>query len=509
MIPIEMEQRAAWRSAANPAELFLLLWAKAIQWDPADLAILPDVSLATRAELRSALTRDDGAAAVAALLDILKAEAPSGSKRADVETAGGALLATMRAIDDAFTDVHPRTRFVSPAMGAPADPVPWLDTAQRDRLRQGYFAERDGLRLVPHGPFARSARGQFAEAGSALRNRFAYLQAGPTTATQNGRPITIAMKVVGTDIMRGVPARPVGNPDRIRFIPIAEAVSDLDFQLGDRNGHPVLNVQPTINGHDRLMAALTGSADIDLAFAPELTIAGGTEDALKRDIAALKREAPRIILAGTGLTVERGPCGRSWNEARVFARGGHLLWRQRKLWPYEMGAETACHYQLVPAGSTDSLIEDVAGCSEITIVDIDGFGRCVVTICQDFKSGPLLETLIGDYQPDWILTPILDPGVKVPGWAHQRATALSHISQSRFVVGSSLTMTHMSDPPIADEPPVGLAVGPYDGEDGSPSRAVALVHAVAGPAPRSGLLVWDGEPATWKQTNIGAADQRA
>lgn len=71
------------------------------------------------------------------------------------------------------------------------------------------------------------------------------------------------------------------------------------------------------------------------------------------------------------------------------------------------------------------LMEEIAGSSTVTIVDMDGFGRCIVLICRDFQCQHVVDELTARYQPDWVLTPVLDPGVAVPGWAHQRALASS------------------------------------------------------------------------------------
>src|SRR5690606_10636683 len=141
------------------------------------------------------------------------------------------------------------------------------------------------------------------------------------------------------------------------------------------------------------------------------------------------------------------------------------------------------------------LMEDIAGHSRLSVVDLDGFGRCVVLICQDVQAHPVVEDIIGRYQPDWVLTPVLDPGVKIPGWAHQRAIELSKRAQARIMVGSSLTLSHHLKS-AGTEPAIGLAVGPAEptkGADGNVvmSRAVALVQAVSGATPRCGLLVWD------------------
>jgi hypothetical protein len=370
-------------------------------------------------------------------------------------------------------------------------------------MRSGSYAENGEQRLIPNGPFARHARGRDAAAAESLRDAFAYLTVAPTIARQEDRDITVTMAVIGTDIMRGVPASLSIGRERVRFIPLAEEKDDLVFRPDKRNGRPTLDVQPAVDTATRLMAALANGSDIDLAFAPELTVPGAAEADLQRGIAALAEHAPRIILAGSGLSVATGPCGRHWNEARVIARGGRVLWRQRKMWPFGMQQGRAVQYGFPDPGD-QMLMEDVASDSALSVVDLDGFGRCVVLICQDFQSRPVVDEVVARYQPDWVLIPILDPGVKVPGWAHTRALGLSQLSQARHLVGSSLSMAHLG-PGTGAEPAVGLAVGPAEPNPagGEPSRAVALVTAASGPTPRSAVLVWDYDPSCWGKTNIG------
>lgn len=498
--------RASWRDNDNPAALFIQLWNEASSWDPSDRAVLPAVDSDTRKRMIQALGVADGRDALEQLCAVIESEWPRGSSHAAFNQAGSLVLAAMSAIDSVFVLTHPRTRTISPKMGSIGHPPRWVDTLNRRRLRSGSFAETLSHRIVPHGPFARHARGRDAESGDSLRNRFTYLTVAPKASTHEGRSIAISMKVVGTDIARGVPAAATIGRESIQFIPLAEEAGDLRFDQGARNGHPVLDVQPAISTSDRLLAALEGGRDIDIAFAPELTLAGSDEDGLRDGIIALKDNAPRIIMAGSGLSVGKGPCGRAWNEARVYARGGKMLWKHRKVWPFGMQRGAALSYGFADPGAGNMLMEDIASSAEITVVDLDGFGRCIVLICQDFQCRPLVDDVIRDYQPDWVFTPILDPGVKIPGWAHQRAQDLSRVSQARLLVGSSLTMTKLGDHAGGAEPAVGLAVGPYTPhpDDAAVSRAVALVEAVAGPSPRSGLIVWDHATGPWQRTSVRA-----
>lgn len=484
--------------------MFLAMWRIAAPWSPAERAIVPGTLLQTRKDLALAIGRDSGPGAVSGIVAVHEREWPGGATENARMIAAGLVMATMRAIEDAFASSHPRTRVIAPATIVPSSPPAWVAAAQRTRLRHGSFAEDDAFRLIPNGPFARHARGRDASSADSLRDHFAYLTVAPIGSVQEDRVIRVEIKVIGTDIMRGVPASPSIGRERIRFIPLAEGPDDLKFVASQRGDQPVLDVRPAVDTKSRLLSALASGDDVDIAFSPELTLGGEDESDLARGIAALAEHAPRIILAGSGLTVDVAGCGRSWNEARVFARGGKVLWRHRKMWPFGMQRGAATSYGLPDPGADCMLMEDIAADDRITVVDLDGFGRCIVLICQDFQSHPVIDQVVSRYQPDWILTPVLDPGVKVPGWAHQRAEVLSHLSQARLLVGSSLTMSQMGTLAGCPEPAVGLAVGPFDNADG-PGRALAVVHAAAGPSPRSGVLVWDHDPSSWKRTNVGSS----
>ncbi len=506
MKDISAAERQKWAASRDPGEFFLHLWAHAAQWEPADRSVLPELPNTTLLELRQATLEDDGSAAVARLFGAMTRAWPRGRSHAIRMASASIVMAAMRAVDDAFLASHPRARTVSPSVGAPRPKPAWLDSAHIRRLRSGCFAVREEHRLIPNGPFARHARGRDAASADALSDWFAAVTAAPMHSRQQDRVVSINMKVIGTDIMRGVPGAPSLGRERIRFIPLAEDAADLTYSCTPRGTNTVLDVRPAVDTPGRLLSALVDGGGIDIAIAPELTIPGAAESEIAAGIMALAEHAPRIILAGSGLTDKKGPCGRSWNEARVLARGGKVLWRHRKMWPFGMQQAAALRYGLADPGDGAMLMEDIAGSSSVTVVDMDGFGRCVVLICQDLQSPPVVDEIVARYQPDWILVPVLDPGVNVPGWAHQRAVTLSHLGRTRTVVASSLSMSRLGTSGLATEPPIGLAVGPFAANpaDGEPGRAVAIVRATAGRTPRSGLLVWDHAAPQWKTTDISA-----
>ena len=503
---IKQVQRDGWRQCADPGKLFIQLWSIAGKWDAADRAIIPKMTLSVRHRLAAAVVADSGSRAVAEIVDALDEEWPAGTEHETRLRAAGLLVEAMHAIEDVYTPLHPRTRNCAPNLSASLTLPNWLEAAERLRLRHGSYAQEEGRRLIPNGPFSRHARGRSASSGDRLQDHFPVLTVAPVESREQDRIISIDMKVIGTDAMRGVPGSASIGRERVQFIPLAGAKDDLSFKTRDRGGQRVIDVEPNIDTPTRLLEALCNCSTIDIAFAPELTVPGSGEAQIRQGIAALGTDAPRITLAGSGLSDKTGECGRSWNEARVFGRGGVLLWRQRKIWPYGMDQKTAVGYEFDDPGTDGMLMENIAGHSRITVVDLDGFGRCLILICQDFQAQPVVDEILMRYQPDWVLTPVLDPGVKKSGWAHQRADAISKKVQSRMLVGSSLTLS-LHGAGSTTEPPVGLAMGPAEavaGPGGNPElrRAIAIVDAVAGSSPRSGILVWDHAGPAWSQSKL-------
>lgn len=503
---------ASWRSCLDPGEIFLRLWQPAAGWSPADRDIMPSPTDDFVDAIRKAIVLDDGAAAVGELVDLLVAWHPGRGGYEARSRFGGAALRAMALVDDAYRITHPRTRTVAPGIGSIRVPA-WLKVAETRRLEKGEYGRHGSLRLVPNGPFMRHGRHRTASSGNSLRDEFSCLTCAPLSSKQEGTPIRIEVDVVGTDIATGVPAaRSVGR-ETLCFIPLAEDADDLTFKSDRKGRSTVLDVTPTRDLSGRLHQAASLNAEADLAIAPELTLSQEDEQAFSDLCAGEALALPRVMLAGTGLTTDKGPCGRPWNEGRVFNKVGRLLWRQRKIWPYGMGRSAAKAYQVDDPGTEALLMENVAAGDVVRVIDLDGFGRCVVLICQDLEARPVVEVVIEHYQPDWVLIPILDTGVGVGRWVHQRAFALSKLSQAKLVVGSSLTLCVIRDPVDGRSTPIGLAIGPLsvpEAEASAPSpeqgRAFAVVRA-DGASPRSAKLSWDYATPAWTMTSLARQDE--
>lgn len=408
----------------------------------------------------------------------------------------GVSLGLMSAIDEALSLIHPRIQLR--AKGRRAIP-PWMAELRDRRITTGSLLDAGDLRLVLRGPLLRVARDPAASSADSLADRFSYLTCARTELDENGRKITVSMRCFGMDLLQGV--EPVAEPgrERIAFLPVAEIADDLAIEATSLNGKVFAKYGPAshLDCAQRIVSALGAEKNINLALAPELVMSADQLEALAGEVER-QRNAPNLLLAGTYNTDELRSA-QSFNEASLINAAGCELWRQRKLWPASMDAARAAELGL-GTGSGDQVFEDNAAGDDLIVADMDGFGRVVVLICQDVKLSCVTQ-LIHDYQPDWVLMPILDHGFSVGRWAHARAFALSEESQSRFVGVTSTSLAYRLSKPVPVQ--IGMAVGPAyaTGEDGE--RAHAFVLSTPGRSPACGVVAWR-EGTVWETTIIGA-----
>ncbi|RIV78620.1 hypothetical protein [Pelagerythrobacter aerophilus] len=188
--------------------------------------------------------------------------------------------------------------------------------------------------------------------------------------------------------------------------------------------------------------------------------------------------------------------GQRFNEAVLFNSIGKEPYRQRKLWPASIGADQAkvlglcCH--------SSSVLENNAAARTVRIADMDWFGHVIVLICQDTQLS-IAAQLIENFQPDWVLVPILDCNLAAARWAHRRTLALSANCQTRFVAVTSTTLKwryeHDTDPVI------GMAIGPaVPASDREMERSAICVVADPDQSPAIGRAVWGGQG--WVQSLV-------
>jgi len=415
----------------------------------------------------------------------------------------GQVLALMRAIDEVYYLVHPRTTLAPPSSGLrPALPA-WLRASRDQRLLTGCYIRQEEHVLLPRGPLLRGARHPTTSSADSLADRFAALSVASPILEQDGRRISVRTRVIPTSIARGVaPGRSVGA-ESVAFVPIAEAADEIiakERATGDQ-GWVDFQPAPTINPHQRILDALSEAGAIDLMIAPEFMICEAHADELATALSAHPCKS-RLLVAGSGATNSISD-GQPWNEARAVNSSGAELWRQRKLWPAGLDADRADKFGLNAPTADTLLYEDSAGGDELVVCDIEGLGRCVILICQDLKAQLLAEQLMIQYQPDWVFAPLLDTGVGEGRWMHRRAFALSALAQTRFVFVSSTSLAAKAG--FAD-PACALAIGPEEPSSSGPSTdspaAFQLAQASTHGSCRMAVIQW--RHGRWLRSSIKA-----
>jgi hypothetical protein len=397
----------------------------------------------------------------------------------------GRVMFILGAIDDFFEIVHPRTLNRSRLF----DPLPlthWLRKVALDRLDNGAFSSTATHQLVPRGPLIRSPRGEFASSAYSLADQFAFLTVVRTELSIDDRPIRVSTIVKDRSLSQGIGLAPSSNgSEKIAFIPIAQLDEHLQINRVEVNGHAYVDfkLNDDVDAAAVINSVLGDIGYADIVMSAELMVDAGAADRLSPLISAIPGRT-RILLAGSGNTSDTRD-GLPWNEARIFNGSGVELWRQRKMWQAGLDSSRSEDLGLVP-GDNGRLMEHNHAGEEIVVADVDGFGRCVVLICQDIQSNPLASELIRQYQPDWVFVPILDWGAGVKRWAHQRVFELSAISPARFLIASSLSMVEKLK---REEQPCGLAIGPKDSTDEDQGRECATAYAKTSPH-GYGIVEW-------------------
>lgn len=444
----------------SPANLFVEYFIEASIWDDDAILASPPVSASFRHELQSCLMLEDGEMSVSRL-------------RACVKNLGDDIsgkLAVMVAIDTFAQKVHPRA--VKDFNAEEELPLRhWLLLLSAARSRTGSYIATDTHFLVTRGPILRTARTEFASSAFSLVDTFAFLSVVPRTLYRGIRPIAIKIRRVNLSLARGVGPSVTGE-ESVAFIPIAEAADSLvtvprqqsgrhyvDFKLNEQADVPAL-----------LSNVLESIGFSDIVMAPELVVSEVDAKEISRRL-AVGPGRMRVFLAGSGNTVEKS-YEKPWNQATLMNGIGAPLIRQRKVWQAGLDKKRANKLGLeCPEGGI--VLEDNCAGNDINVLDVDGFGRCLILICQDFQAQPLTNDLIRLYQPDWVFVPILDTGVSAGRWVHQRAYELSASSPARYLVASSTALANKLG---YKDFACGLALGPRDEIGPDAGRVCALAY---------------------------------
>ena len=342
---------------------------------------------------------------------------------------------------------------------------------------------------------ARSEDSAYAEN---LADRFAALEVVPHVLRLQERNITVSHKMVPQSCGFGVAPRHVPGAETIAVVPLAEDKDDLVLTVREEAGRTLIGygVHKALNPAEKFVRAMEVGGAVDIAVAPEFVMPEEEAEKIPSLLPHSGTGQCRLIIAGSGVTRSRRE-DVPWNETQVFNGLGTELWRQRKLWPAAIDANRA---RMLGIGTSRSglLYEDTAAGDEIVVVDIEGLGRCAVLICQDIQGRPLMEELLRVFQPDWVFSPILDPGIKMGKWAHQRVFALSPISQTRYVVACSTTLSRLMGE--VDVPACALVVGPHARTDVDEGRCLQLAAVGGGSLPRYVTIQW--RAGAWQKSKM-------
>ena len=483
----------------SPATIFLELWQEARSWGASQRAEADRPGTDFSNSVKRALLQPELEEVTISIDRLCVCSGLNGPRTR------GRRLAIMREIDRFFLSVHPRCAVVSGLRNTP--PVPyWLEVLRDWRLHSsGWYAENGAERVVARGPLTRAERGPTAAYAERLADRFAALTVVPKkTKDADGRDIAISLRVIDGSALTGVPSGGNIGTETITFLPVTETLPEL--QITQRSGSGFFFVDfrthPDVDVPERVISALGLAGPADIAIAPEFTITAPQSDRLGAILRSSETEHARLIVAGSGQSIEVEE-GRPWNEARVLNAFGVELWKQRKIWPASIVRAKAASFGLSDPG--DAMIqEDTASGREILVVDIDTLGRAVILICQDLKAQPLPGEIIQEFQPDWVFCPILDSGISSGRWAHQSAFEFSRHARSRILIVSSTALI----PGNAKSASFGLAIGPCDSDADDADRMCAEVVR-KNASPEHATVTWRSENSPWKKTTIGTESDEA
>ena len=169
---------------------------------------------------------------------------------------------------------------------------------------------------------------------------------------------------------------------------------------------------------DRVLGALDAMAGrAHLVLLPELIASPALSNAIARWLANTRNQGrmlPMLVLAGTQLADDA--TSRTRNSAEVFSGDGSQCMTQYKLNPYTFKHLHRTGLRLPDAVPTINYVENISGSPHrVSILDITGLGRIVVTICEDTDRWRPWHELLIRAGPDICLAPIMNGRARVPG----------------------------------------------------------------------------------------------
>lgn len=464
---------------STPIDVFLELWHSASTWRANIVLSAKRPTVKFSDDVKEALLIEDGVKSALAIRKILAIYNDAYYK--------GAVLLLLQEIDAFVYCMHPRALIHPSVRLFDISFSHWLRKIKKMRVCDGYYAtDARGFKVVPRGPLARLPRHEYATSAVCFSDRFSSLSVVPIAFKIDNVPVSVKHVVKSLNVAEGVGPGAGSGEEIITFIPVAEKSDDLIAKQREDNGNLFVDfdVVSTLDVPQTIVNALSQVGYTDIAIAPELVVSELDADRLVELMMGNPGNC-RFILSGTGNTVAQ-EAGQSWNEARVINGAGAEIWRQTKLWQAGLCQKRALSFNLKDP-SERLVMEDNCPGDEVVIADIDGFGRCVILICQDVQSRPMTDELIRVYQPDWVFTPILDTGIIDGRWVHARVFELSAIAQARFVVASS---TSLAEKVGLENVACGLAVGPKDGTTFDAGRVCELAYSDSKVTPGFAVVKW-------------------
>jgi len=471
---------------------FVSCWRTACKWLPSELTNSDTHNLIRCEELSTSLEQDK-TNFVGVLKSLLSLPLDDPNHR-------GVILDAMKVLDNFFLRIHPRSLVLSPAIRGKVHLPAWLIQFRQDRLSKGKYWSDETSYLVPRGPLCRKNRGEFDSSGESLLDRFSALSVVPRVVKINDTPFQIELKVISPGVDSGVSVVSEAGQEKFAAIPVGKDKEHIIFEERYAYGsnRARYSASPNYDVVEAVIEVLQHCQGIDIAVASEFLVHEEHADEICSRLHEVDA-APNIFVAGSGNTINQHE-GQSWNESRVVNSLGIELWRQRKLWPSGIGKLAATTYGMTDPGSAVVKEDNTSG-SMLVVVDLDGVGRCVVLICQDLQAMPMAEDIVTHYQPDWVFTPILDTGVSVGRWGHQRAFALSNRSQAKFAIVSSLSLSKFW--PEKNDDHCAMLVGPLEPLDKhTPKRTYALLKCDNEYDPGWSIIQWGSKDPRWCASNL-------
>ncbi|WP_338847583.1 hypothetical protein V8J88_02490 [Massilia sp. W12] len=398
----------------------------------------------------------------------------------DAQARDKALWEVLLELDAQFAAIHPRYAMTK-AGRSRSSLAPWLKEMKQQRENHGFYAESQAHRLIARGPLLKNSRLQEHACAVDSAACFAHLSLAERVYTFQKRKIATQQCCYG---MNDSGVFDISPQPVLCLMPLARQAGDLVQTPGAIGEMPSMDYRLAPHLHaaeliwQGLQEGLRSHAKLDLAMAPELLVSAAHAQDLQNKLSAAP--APlRLLVAGSGHSETPNAQGLHWNETRVLNHRGKVLWRQRKIW----------------LAASDGHYEHNAGGDAITIADLDGFGRCLVLICQDCKL-EFLTSLIADWQPDWLFIPILDREANTGRWAHQQAFNLSEVSAARIVVLSSLALGTEAPPSAKDCALLQCPKNPTPPDQARARTTVKLPNDAA----QAATFIWNS--ASWMQTKL-------